>query len=333
VAGVEEWQLAQRQALSLEAKIIRSQQRIREWYEHWDGQVYVSFSGGKDSTVLLHLVREIYPDVPAVFIDTGLEYPEIKEFVRTVDGVEIVRPKMSFRQVLEYYGYPVVSKEQSKRLKEYRTTKSDKLRDVLLNGNKWGRGKISNKWRFLIDAPFKVSDMCCEVMKKRPAKAYEKKSGRKAILGTMAVESVMRATDYMKYGCNAFDMKRPISRPLGFWTEQDVLQYLTDQNLPYASVYGDIVKTKDGFVTTGCDRTGCVFCMFGCHLEKEPNRFQRLAKTHPKLYEYCMKPTSEGGLGLAEVLEYIKVDYKPLPEQLSVFEMLAAAREGGRLNC
>ena len=64
---MELWQLQQKQSLPLEAKIAMTQQRIREWYEHWDGEVYVSFSGGKDSTVLLHIVRQMYPDVPAVF--------------------------------------------------------------------------------------------------------------------------------------------------------------------------------------------------------------------------------------------------------------------------
>ena len=77
--------LRQYQSLPLSAKIIMTQRRIRAWYDHWDGQVYVSFSGGKDSTVLLHLVRELYPDVEAVFVDTGLEYPEIRQFVKTFE--------------------------------------------------------------------------------------------------------------------------------------------------------------------------------------------------------------------------------------------------------
>ena len=104
-------QLRQLQALPLDIKIRKTEQRIREWYEHWEGGVYVSFSGGKDSTVLLDIVRRLYPDVPAVFSDTGLEYPEIKEFVKTFPNVTIVRPKHSFKGILTKYGYPIISKE------------------------------------------------------------------------------------------------------------------------------------------------------------------------------------------------------------------------------
>lgn len=112
----------------------------------------------------------------------------------------------------------------------------------------------------------------------------------------------------MKNGCNAFNAKRPVSQPMSFWTEQDVLKYLKQFNVPYASVYGDIVKDENGnLYTTGCDRTGCIFCGFGCHLEKEPNRSQRLKQTHPQLWEYCMRDWEEGGLGLRKPLEYIGV--------------------------
>jgi len=106
--------LKMRQALPLDIKVSMTQQRIREWINEFGVEgVYVSFSGGKDSTVLLHLVREMYPDVPAVFVDTGLEYPEIREFVRTFDNVEWLKPKMNFKQVIQKYGYPFISKEVS----------------------------------------------------------------------------------------------------------------------------------------------------------------------------------------------------------------------------
>ena len=212
-----------------------------------------------------------------------------------------------------------------------------------LNGELVGKnGKPSTynipQWKFLLDAPYDISHKCCDVMKKKPAKTYEKITGRKAIIGTLASESTLRKTQWVRYGCNAFESKRPTSQPLSFWTEQDILHYIKQFDVPYCSVYGEIVPVDDGeqldgqlttfdvlndyegtlLKTTGCDRTGCIFCMFGCHLEKEPNRFQRLKQTHPKQYEYCIgggeyvdgkwQPSKEG-LGLGKVLDYINVKY------------------------
>lgn len=108
----EKWVLRQYQSLPLRAKIGMTMNRIIEWYEHFDGAVCVSFSGGKDSTVLAHLVHDFYPDVPLVFANTGLEYPEIQAFAKKM-GAEFVRPKMSFSEVISTYGYPIVSKENA----------------------------------------------------------------------------------------------------------------------------------------------------------------------------------------------------------------------------
>lgn len=297
------------QALPLDVKILKTKARIREFVSHFgvDG-VYISFSGGKDSTVLLDLVRQEYPQIRACYIDTGLEYPEIKAFVKGFDNVDIIRPNKPFRQVIADYGYPVISKEQSQFIYQYRTAKSEKTKATRLNGNRWGRGKISEKWKYLIDAPFKISDKCCDVMKKEPAKRYEKENGLVPIIGIMAEESQLRLTHYLDTGCNSFDGKRPKSKPLGFWREQDVLEYIYKYKLPIASVYGDVVEFNGFYKTTMCERTGCVFCAFGCHLEKGENRYQRLQKTHPQLHSYCMDK-----LGFREVLEYIGVEHS-LPQ-------------------
>ena len=103
------------QAWPLERKIRVTQAKILEWYHHYGGKIAVSFSGGKDSTVLLNLVRRAFPDVPVVFVDTGLEYPEIREFVKTVPNVTWLRPEMPFSMVLTTYGYlhiPYTTKER-----------------------------------------------------------------------------------------------------------------------------------------------------------------------------------------------------------------------------
>lgn len=120
-------QLRMRQAMDLDDKIRFTERRIEEWVKQFGvSGVYVSFSGGKDSTVLLDICRKLYPEIKAMFVDTGLEYPEIKQFVKSIDNVDIIRPKKMFNQVIEEYGFPIVSKEVSECI--------DQARKSLLNG-------------------------------------------------------------------------------------------------------------------------------------------------------------------------------------------------------
>lgn len=328
----EMWELRQMQSIPLEMKIKMTKTRIRAWYEYWGGDVYVSFSGGKDSTVLLHIVREMYPDIPAVFIDTGLEYPEIREFVKSFDNVEIIHPEKTFFQVVSEYGYPVISKDVA--IKICYARKGSEWAVKALNGlDKNGIKKECKqrykKYKSLVNAPFLVSSYCCSVMKKSPAHKYETKTGRKPMIATMTEESSLRQNSWLKNGCNAFDVDRPASYPLSFWVQQDILQYLKRLNVQYCSVYGDIVEQdnqlklfesdSERLITTGCDRTGCMFCMFGIMSDKTPNRFQRLKGTHPKIYDYCigggeydengiLKPNKQG-LGIGKILDYIGIEY------------------------
>ena len=142
-------------------------------------------------------------------------------------------------------------------------------------------------------------------MKEKPLNKYRKETYKKAIVGTLASESKRRERSWIKTGCNAFNASIPMSKPLSFWMEQDVLKYLREYNVSYAPIYGDIVIDNKGKLkTTGEQRTGCMFCPVGIHLEKEPNRFQRMKISHPKQYDYCINK-----LGLGEVLDYIGVKY------------------------
>lgn len=350
------------QALPLEIKIGKTKNRIREWVNAYgtDG-VFVSFSGGKDSTVLLHIVRELYSNVEAVFVNTGLEYPEIQQFVKTFDNVTILRPKMRFDEVVKECGYPIIGKRQagtarlarnnirdgkySHRLMRIGITTKEATemglelppREML---DRYEASLIGSKfqmerYRELLDMDFKISDQCCDVMKKRPVHEFEKRTGKAPILATMTSESMLRETAWLQNGCNAFDAKRPRSTPMSFWTEQDVLQYIKRFNVPIASVYGTVEYSTDQdqmrfedfgiyncgtetLCTTGCSRTGCIFCAFGAHLEKGEGRFERLKRTHPKQYAYCigggeyvdgMWQPNKQGLGMGHVFDELNKIY------------------------
>ena len=190
------------------------------------------------------------------------------------------------------------------------------------------------RYKFFLDAPFEISNKCCNVMKKEPSHRYAKETGRKPMTAQMASESRLRTQKWLQNGCNGFNLKHPLSNPMSFWTEQDVLLYIKENNLPICSVYGDIIEDRNGtdevagqmtisdmqgfedmeqfdakrlpLKTTGCNRTGCMFCGFGCHLEKEGDgRFERMKVTHPQIYDYVMRPWDQGGLNYKEVIDWI----------------------------
>ena len=303
----------------LDLKIMKTKLRIQEWINEYGAEgVYVAFSGGKDSTVLLHIVREMYPNIEGVFANTGNEFPEIVQFVRKQENIKWVKPRKSFAKVIKEEGYPVISKKTSRMIKDCQnpTEKNAKSRKLYLSdyaldkeGNitniKNNSFKIAYKHRYLINAPFKISNKCCDYLKKYPMADYEKLTGKKAIIGTQAEESKMRESAYLQTGCNNF--KGGKSNPLGFWRSQDILEYIYKYNIEIASIYGEVKIDKDGkYYTTGEQRTGCCMCLFGCGLWKtdEENRVLRLEKTHPKLHNHMIN-----NLGFKEVLEYMNIKY------------------------
>ena len=328
------------QALPLDLKIAKTKARIKEWVDFYgiDG-VYISFSGGKDSTVLLHLTRQLYPSIEAVFVNTGLEYPEIQKFVKSFDNIKILHPKMRFDEVIKKYGYPLISKEVSECVSQGRIALTSnkypyRLQELMGTAvDKQGRKSPYNKEKYkpLLFTDFNISHMCCNVMKKKPLLEYGKLSHKVPITAQMTDESRLRTEQWLKNGCNGFSMKKPISNPMSFWTEQDIYQYIKENHISIASVYGDVVyKGNDGLLyqdslygggelcTTGCDRTGCIFCAFGAHLEKGESRFQRLKRTHPRQYEYCIGggeyvngiwQPNQKGLGMGHVFNELNKIY------------------------
>lgn len=310
-------ELSYRQSLPLNIKVAMSKSRIREFVDQYgeDG-VYVSFSGGKDSSVLLHIARSLYPDIQGVFLDTWMENPQIRSYVKEFDNIKTIKPDMSMKQIIEKDGWCFPSKDVAEAVEAYRRGKKWAIRK--LNGQDKD-GKPSEyrsqyrKWLKLAeDCPEKISHLCCIDMKEHPVMKYEEETGRKPILALMACESARRTEAYLRTGCNSFDGNRPMSKPIGFFTENDIFQYAVENNLKLAQPYGEIYSyeqmdlfgcSKCLYKNTGESRTGCIFCPVGMHLDHFA-KFDRLKSYNPKLYDYCMEE-----LGLARLIDWVKKNY------------------------
>jgi 3'-phosphoadenosine 5'-phosphosulfate sulfotransferase (PAPS reductase)/FAD synthetase len=246
---------------------------------------------------MLDIIRRfVDKNVPAVFCNTGNEYPEAVKFVRQTENLTVIRPDMRIAQIIEKYGFPLVSKEQSRYINQAKHTKSKKLLNIRLHGGTKGIGKISEKWKFLIDAPFDVSEKCCYFLKRKPFDKFHRETGLFPAIGTMAGESRLRLQKWMRNGCNSFETDMVASYPLSIWTETDVWTYIRRFNLPYCPVYD-----------LGLRRTGCIVCGFGCHI-KGDRRFYFLKEHKPKIYEYFMQ-LKNSGVPYRDALRYCGIDF------------------------
>lgn len=281
-------ELRERQSWTLRQKIDHSLGVIDQFVSRLNGQVYVGFSGGKDSTVLLDLCRIVKPDIKAVFCNTGNEYPDIVRFVRELKNtegydIEIIYPTLKPAQVFEKYGFPLISKEVSEKLyycKYHREYMRGKIA-MGLEPSKWYR--LPKKWALFTNSKFDINNKCCYALKKQPSRMYEKNTGLYPILGTMASESRLRQQSYLRQGgCNSFDGKTIKSLPLSIWLEEDIWAYIRDRGLKISDIYHK-----------GAKRTGCMFCGYGCQF-KDDNRLQLCYELYPKMYNHFMNYTNNG---------------------------------------
>lgn len=215
---------------------------------------------------------------------------------------------MRFDEVVQTYGWCFPSKEVA--LAVYYARKGSQWAlNYFMGLDTHGKPspykeRIYKPWAFLVDLPYIISPKCCEIMKESPIAKYERANKAVSIIGTLAEESNRRKNGWIKTGCNSFEKGKEASRPLSFWTEQDILRFIRDFDVPYCQkIYGDIVEEKGKLKVTGEPRTGCIFCPIGCHLDK-PNKFQRLQETHPKQYKYVIEQ-----LGLGKLLDDIHIPY------------------------
>lgn len=299
-------ELKERQSWELSEKIDHSLGVIDLFLSRLDNKCYVSFSGGKDSTVLLDLCRLIRPDIKAVFCNTGNEYPDIIRFVKQSDNVEIIQPKLKPKEVISKYGFPLISKEVSENIERYRINPNSVrgLRAIGAIKTKY-RANVPSKYISIMKSnEFGISAKCCQKLKKDPFLKYEKATGLSPIVGIMASESNMRTTMYVKQGgCNSFSERRAVSKPLSIWTEKDIWDYINMRQLRIADIY-----------LKGAKRTGCMFCGYGCQF-KNDNRLQMLLDLYPKAYKVFMNYTNRGVTYKQAMRKILSVNKLYLPDE------------------
>ena len=301
-------ELRERQSWTLEQKIDHSLGTIEAFVNRMGGidKVYVSFSGGKDSTVLFHLARRLYPNILGVFCNTGNEYPDIIRFVREMmsDGanIQIIRPKMTPREVWAKYGFPLVGKEMSYYIHQVQYNPDTKI--ARLRMSKDTQFGISEKWKWLVNEPYAIHNACCNKLKKEPMHRFDKESGRSPIIGTMASESRRREKEYLKNGtCNYFESRSAKSQPLSIWTDGDIWAYIDRFNLPIAEIYHK-----------GAQRTGCMGCGFGAQFADD-TRFRVLLANYPKCYDMVMNYTNNGVTFREALRKVLAVNKLYLPDE------------------
>lgn len=334
-------QMAAMQALPYEVKVKRAELRAREYIERLDGMglnSHVSV-GGLDSIVLLLFLRRIGIDVPAVSVST-LEDKSIQRIHKDL-GVNALKPGKSKVEILQEYGFPVISKRIAGKIETLQrpTEKNKTVRHAIITGEcgaqghyaKNSRMKLPQKWLELFAgyenenegvnykiAPFKVSNKCCLYMKEQPCDRWAREHNSRPFLGLMASEGGQREEALIEHGCNYFGKGVIRSAPFAPFLRQDLLRLALDLKAPIPEIYGTIEWRIDGTLyTTGAQRTGCSMCGFGVHMEKRPHRFDQLRQRNPKEWEFwmyrcCTDATTGERYGWGRVLDYIGVPWEDI---------------------
>lgn len=338
------------------AKVCLARSRIWEWVEECrrNEKNYAVSVGGLDSITLLALVRDELgdPDVPGISVSV-LEDKSIQAVHKEM-GVIPIKPLKSKVQILQEYGFPVVSKLAAAKISRLQTPGDDSpIIRAYMTGDMgaWGnyghndRFKLPDKWvepfgGLYADmrpdlnckcAPFKVSDQCCYWLKELPVQQYQQEHDIWPFLGLMQSEGGRRQYSLRMHGCNYVGETTARSCPLNYFSRQDLLQLALDLHVHVPEIYGEIVRDPDGTLrTTKAQRTGCSMCGFGIHLDKRPHHFDYLKESNPKewhfwMYECCTDPDTGEKYGWGRVLDWIGVQWEnpyngTLDGQISLFD-------------
>lgn len=282
-------------------------ERIQRHYKETEGKIYLSFSGGKDSTVLAHLIMmaDLPSKIPFVFANTGIELEATYRFVREFEyeNIVVVKPRKPYAQVLKEYGKPVISKIKSEALSTYQNHmhedpyKTARARQ-LITGERERAGiiiggqnsmKLANKHMHFVhpNTEIKIANKCCQYMKKYPFKDFAKENDMNgAYSGVRVAEGGARAMAYKT--CTVVKTeggkKYLTSLPIYDWSDEIVEDFIEYFN----------IKLSDAYGSYGCTRTGCIGCPYARDLkfelkmlyDYEPLKYKAVMKWNKDVYIY-----------------------------------------------
>lgn len=320
----------QKQSLPYETKKILVIKRAEEFHDkvtcEMGANVHVSVGGLDSITLLLFLRKYIDKDIKSISV-SSIEDKSIQRIHKQL-SIEILTPYKSKVEVINEFGYPIISKEKAGKIRALQnpTEKNKTVRNAIMTGDCGKQGgfrtgtrmRLPQKWLNLFGgpenekygtnyktAPFKVSNECCYYMKEKPCDDWAKKNNSYPYLGLMASEGGQREKALMKNGCNYYGKTTIRSCPFAIFNRQDLLQLALELNVPIPEAYGTIERDGEGLLyTTRAQRTGCSMCGFGIHIEKRPHRFDRLKEDNFKEWEFWMYR-----MGWGKVLDYIGVGW------------------------
>lgn len=276
----------------LQDRLQKIRQIIRKYGEE---NFYISFSGGKDSTVLSALIDMALPEnkIPRVYANTGIEYRLILEFVERERekphnwDLIILKPELPIKPTLEAVGYPFKSKRHAKVLDEYQRLGRCKTVVQYLGESKdkeaYHLSTLSCpqilKYQFNESFSLRISDKCCKRMKEEPLDKWGKENSKPfRIIGIMRAEGGRRSrAECLSFEGNKFKAFQPLAPLTKAWEEW----FIEDYNVEISDIY------KPPY---SLERTGCKGCPFALHLQNELDTLERFFPAERKQCEIIWKP-------------------------------------------